>query len=110
PGDTVARLSGDEFGVLIEDAADQRTVRSIAARMVHAFDRPIDITDRQVPVSVSVGVAVRRATVDAESMIRDADFAMYAAKQAGKGRYRMYKAAERIAADIGARLRADLRG
>ncbi len=110
PGDTVARLSGDEFGVLVEDVATQREARAIAARVVRAFDRPIDIADRQVRVSVSVGVALGSAVLDAESLIRNADFAMYGAKQSGKGRYRLYEAAERAAADVGARLRADLRG
>jgi diguanylate cyclase (GGDEF)-like protein len=110
PGDTVARLSGDEFGVLVEDVTDRRKVHSIAARVIHAFDRPIDTRERAVRVSVSVGVAVRSAAVDADGLIRNADFAMYRAKQSGKGRYRMYEAAERDAADVDARLRADLQG
>jgi len=110
PEDTVARLSGDEFGVLVEDLTDQRQVRAIAARVLHGFSRPIDIADRQVRVSASIGVAVGSTALNAESLIRNADFAMYAAKQSGKGRYRMYNAAERVAADIGARLRADLNG
>lgn len=110
PGDTVARLAGDEFGVLVEDVTDPRKVRSLAGRVIHGFDRPIDIADRQLRVSVSIGVAVGSPGLDAESLIRNADFAMYGAKQSGKGRYRMYDAAERVAADVGARLRADLRG
>ncbi len=110
PGDTVARLSGDEFGVLVENLTDQRKVRSIAERVIRAFDRPIDTTDRTVRVSVSVGVAVTSAALDADGLIRNADFAMYRAKQSGKGRFRMYEAAERDAADVDARLRADLRG
>jgi diguanylate cyclase (GGDEF)-like protein len=110
PGDTVARLSGDEFGVLVEDVTDQRKVRSIAARVVRAFDRPINTPDRQVRVSVSVGVAMGTVAIDADGLIRNADFAMYGAKQSGKGRYRVYVAAARVAADVGARLRMDLRG
>jgi diguanylate cyclase (GGDEF)-like protein len=110
PGDTVARLSGDEFGVLVEDVTDERQVRSIATRVIRAFDRPIETTDRAVRVSVSVGVAERSAAIDADSLISNADFAMYRAKQSGKGRYRLYEATERDAADVDARLRADLRG
>jgi len=110
PGDTVARLSGDEFGVLVEDVNDHRMVRSIAARVIPAFDQPFAVADRQIRVSASVGVAVSESGIDAETLIRNADFAMYGAKQSGKGRYRMYKAEERIAADVGARLRMDMRG
>jgi diguanylate cyclase (GGDEF)-like protein len=110
PGDTVARLSGDEFGVLVEDVTDERQARSIATRVIRAFDRPIETMDRAVRVSVSVGVAERSAALDADSLISNADFAMYRAKQSGKGRYRLYEAAERDAADVDARLRADLRG
>ena len=110
PADTVARLSGDEFGILVEDVPDLRKVRAIAARVVRAFNRPIDTAERQVRVSVSVGVAVRSTGMDPDSLIRNADFAMYRAKQSGKSRYRMYEIAERIASDVGTRLRADLRG
>ena len=110
PGDTVARLSGDEFGVLVEDLPDRRKVRAIAARVIQAFDRPIETEDRAVRLSVSVGVAMKSAAVDSDGLIRNADFAMYRAKQSGKSRYRMYEAAERDAADVDARLRADLHG
>jgi diguanylate cyclase (GGDEF)-like protein len=110
PGDTVARLSGDEFGVLIEDMTDQRRVREIAARVVRAFDQPIDTAERQLRISVSVGVAMRSDGRDAEVLIRNADFAMYAAKESGKGRYRMYAAVERVAADVREQLHTDLRG
>jgi diguanylate cyclase (GGDEF)-like protein len=109
PGDTVARLSGDEFGLLVEDIGDIREVRAVATRVIRAFDRPIDIADRPVRISVSVGVAVRSAALDAETLIRNADFAMYAAKQSGKGQYRLYEVAERAAADVVAQLRTDLR-
>jgi diguanylate cyclase (GGDEF)-like protein len=109
PGDTVSRLAGDEFGVLVEDVTDQRRMRTIAERVIRAFDRPIETKDRAVRVSVSVGVAVKSAGLDADGLIRNADFAMYRAKQTGKGQYCMYKPAERDAADIDARLRAELR-
>ncbi len=111
PGDTVARLSGDEFGILVEDVTDRREADAIAVRVVGAFTRPIDTVQRKIRVSVSVGVDVGSATVhDSESLIRNADFAMYGAKQSGKGRHRVYDEAERTAVDEGAQLRADLHG
>jgi diguanylate cyclase (GGDEF)-like protein len=108
PADTVARLAGDEFGVLVEDVTDQRKVHAIARRLVRGVDRPIDIGDRQLRVSASIGVAIGTVALDAESLIRNADFAMYGAKQSGKSQYRMYDPAARVAADVGAGLRLDL--
>jgi len=111
PGDTVARLSGDEFGILVEDVSGRRNASAIAARVIEAFDRPLTTAHHEIRVSVSVGVDVQsNAARDAEMLIRNADFAMYGAKQTGKGRHRLYRAEERTAADDGARLRADLRG
>jgi len=111
PGDTVARLSGDEFGILVEDVSGRRSAGSIAARIIDAFERPLRTAHHEVEVSVSVGVEVEStAAHDAETLIRNADFAMYGAKQSGKGRYRLYRSEERTAADAGARLRAALRG
>jgi diguanylate cyclase (GGDEF)-like protein len=111
PGDTVARLSGDEFGILVEDVSGRRNAASIAARLIDAFDRPLVTAHHSISVSVSVGVDVQSTDArDAEVLVRNADFAMYGAKQTGKGRYRLYRTEERAAADSGARLRADLRG
>lgn len=111
PGDTVARLSGDEFGILVEDVSGRRNAGAIAGRIIEAFDRPLKTAHHEISVSVSVGVDVQsNAGRDAEMLIRNADFAMYGAKQTGKGRHRLYRAEERTAADEGARLRADLRG
>jgi diguanylate cyclase (GGDEF)-like protein len=110
-GDTVARLSGDEFGVLLEDVVRPAVADAVAARVVEAFQAPLEVGHRQIRLSVSVGFALGAASVHgAEDLIRNADFAMYAAKQAGKGRYRMYDAAERHVADERARLESDLRG
>ncbi len=110
-GDTVARLSGDEFGVLLEDVLRPPVADAVAARVVEAFQVPLDVGHRQIRLTVSVGFALGAASVHgAEDLIRNADFAMYAAKQAGKGRHRMYDAAERHVADERARLESDLRG
>jgi diguanylate cyclase (GGDEF)-like protein len=110
PGDTVARLSGDEFGILLEDLIAATDAESTAARIVEAFLQPIEVKGRAIDVSVSVGVDVGTATTtSAEDLVRNADFAMYGAKSLGKGRHRVYAAAEREAADDGARMRSELR-
>ncbi|HEY7735288.1 MAG TPA: bifunctional diguanylate cyclase/phosphodiesterase [Candidatus Limnocylindrales bacterium] len=109
-GDTVARLSGDEFSVLLEDLSGPTDATSAAARVVEAFEQPIEAGDRAVHVSVSVGVDVgTRSSRTPETLIRNADFAMYNAKRAGKGQFRAYLDGERQAADDDARLRFDLR-
>jgi diguanylate cyclase (GGDEF)-like protein len=108
-GDTVARLSGDEFGILIEDVVDQAEAENVARRVVAAFEHPLELEGRLVPVSVSVGVDVAEPGADSETLIRNADFAMYGAKQTGKSRFHVYAASERAMADEGARLRSDLR-
>jgi diguanylate cyclase (GGDEF)-like protein len=109
-GDTVARLSGDEFGILLEDVLRPLVADAVAARVVEAFQQPLEVGQRQIRLTVSVGVALGAASVhSAEDLIRNADFAMYAAKQSGKGLHRMYDASERMIADDRARLESDLR-
>ena len=108
-GDTVARLSGDEFGILLEDMVDQAEAEVIAGRVVAAFEHPLELNGRLVPVSVSVGVDLAEIGTDSETLIRNADFAMYRAKQTGKSRFHVYAPSERAMADEGARLRSDLR-
>ncbi len=109
-GDTVARLSGDEFSILMEDLDTPNAASAAAGRVVAAFDAPIHAAGRDVHVSVSAGVDVGRGmTHTAESLIRNADFAMYSAKRAGKAQFRVYEDGERQSADQEARLRFDLR-
>lgn len=108
-GDTVARLGGDEFGILLEDLSSPHAADAAAARIVAAFQDPLEAGGRRIPVSVSVGVGLATASFQsAEDLVRNADFAMYAAKQSGKRRHRMYDALEREVADERVRLQADL--
>jgi diguanylate cyclase (GGDEF)-like protein len=86
--DTVARIGGDEFAILMEDLTDPADARQAAERVVSAIARPFDVLDRSVRVGVSVGVVFNEAGADdGESMLRDADLAMYRAKDAGKSGY-----------------------
>jgi diguanylate cyclase (GGDEF)-like protein len=110
-GDTVARLSGDEFAILMEDLDDPSRAIGAAERMTAAFDAPTYASGREVKVSVSIGIDVGRGmTHTADSLVRNADFAMYSAKRAGKAQFRVYEDGERETADQAARLRFDLRG
>jgi diguanylate cyclase (GGDEF)-like protein/PAS domain S-box-containing protein len=94
PEDTVSRLSGDEFVVLCEDVAGHREAAEIAQRLVVAFADPVDVGQDRVPVSASIGVAISGCSDEvAESLLRDADTAMYQAKRdrgCGQARFQLF--------------------
>jgi diguanylate cyclase (GGDEF)-like protein/PAS domain S-box-containing protein len=83
-GDTAARLGGDEFAVLLEDPKD---AEAVANRISNALADPFLIDDKEVFVTVSVGISVSElAHGGADELLRNADAAMYVAKSRGKGR------------------------
>ena len=91
PGDTVARFGGDEFAVLIEDLADEREAVEVAERIGASFTRPFVLNGIEHFVTASIGIALgREAGVRPETLIRDADAAMYRAKERGRGRYELF--------------------
>ncbi len=85
--DTVCRLTGDEFTVILEGADHMTEVDRICGRIVDKLSLPQELKDCAVAVSSSVGVAVWEMGETPESVCVRADKAMYAAKHAGKGRY-----------------------
>jgi diguanylate cyclase (GGDEF)-like protein/PAS domain S-box-containing protein len=88
--DTVARLGGDEFTVLCENAADEE-VRVVAERMLAAFAKPFEHDGREFHLSASVGVRVSdESAATPDLMLRDADMALYAAKENGRSRYEIF--------------------
>jgi diguanylate cyclase (GGDEF)-like protein len=90
-GDTVARLGGDEFAVLIE-GADERAAVQTAERLIAALQMPLALPGTTITVRASVGIAVTPpGTGDAGELLRNADVAMYAAKEAGKGRLAVFE-------------------
>ena len=85
--DTVARLSGDEFALLLEDLTTADGALIVAERAASLLAAPFDPTGQSVSVSASIGVALRAGgSTGADKLIQEADVAMYAAKRAGKGR------------------------
>jgi diguanylate cyclase (GGDEF)-like protein len=95
PGDFVARLGGDEFAIILgESTAAPSAADAVAQRVLDAFVTPIPLGGRLIPVAVSIGASVMRDdTPDPASLLSEADFAMYTAKRAGKGRREVYDAA-----------------
>jgi len=89
--DLVARLGGDEFVLLCKDPADLDDIESLASRVLQALIRPVTLLGQERRVSASVGVAVYPDDGDTErALMKSADTAMYAAKQAGKSTYRLF--------------------
>jgi diguanylate cyclase (GGDEF)-like protein len=96
PSDTIARFGGDEFVVLCEDIKDARDAVVVGERIVSAASLPFTLEGREMFVSASVGVAL---AIDSEStpetLLRDADVAMYRAKERGRGRVEVFDEALR---------------
>lgn len=90
--DTVARLGGDEFVVLMGSDGDGGGAAALATRIISALSQPIFAGGRECHVGVSIGVAVSSPsqTVDKETLMKAADEAMYDAKKAGGGHYRVH--------------------
>ena len=100
--DVVARMGGDEFAVLVEDLADEGCAAKVAQRLVAAVDQPIDLADREVRVSCSVGVAVGWGRSKPSALLKAADEAMYRAKWAGGGGLQVHRPPEGATALEGA--------
>ena len=91
--DTVARMDGDEFVVLLEQVADTNSPARVAQRILHAFSEPLDVDGDEVTVESSIGVAIHRAgETSARELLRDATLALQRAKQRGRGRFEVFDA------------------
>jgi diguanylate cyclase (GGDEF)-like protein len=92
PNDTVARLAGDEFTILLDDVCEAREATIIAERVLHSLQAPFLLDGREVFVGASIGIALATARSHPEQVMRDADVAMYRAKADGKGRHAVFDA------------------
>ena len=89
--DAVARMPGDEFVVLCTDLDSAAEAEIVAERLLKAGARPYDLDDGTVPLNVSIGIAVAQPDSDPESLLREANTAMYLAKHDGRGLIRAYE-------------------
>jgi len=89
--DSIARLGGDEFAVLINQVNDQNVIVSVLEKILTLFKEPFTLNYRQIFTTCSIGVAVCPENgVTAENLLRNADAAMYKAKEEGRNNYQFY--------------------
>jgi diguanylate cyclase (GGDEF)-like protein/PAS domain S-box-containing protein len=93
--DTAARLGGDEFAVLLEDLSGPDEAWQIAERLRRSLEPPLVLEGRQIASSASLGLACPDLTATADEVLGNADLAMYAAKDSGKGRVAIFEPAMR---------------
>jgi diguanylate cyclase (GGDEF)-like protein/PAS domain S-box-containing protein len=108
-GDTVARIGGDEFLVLCEEVENEAAAVMLARHIIAAVETPFALGRGAVYVGASVGVAISDGGTDAEDVIRNADVAVYRAKDNGRSRIEVFDADMRATAQARLTLEADLR-
>jgi len=112
PVDTIARLGGDEFAILVHDAESELHSIEIAQRARSALEVPIALEGREITIVASIGIAFSDqgmvSAQDAEELLRNADAAMYIAKESGKGDYRVFQPEMHVKALARLELKTDL--
>jgi diguanylate cyclase (GGDEF)-like protein/PAS domain S-box-containing protein len=92
PSDTIARLGGDEFAILLDGVADVAEVMAVAQRLLEVLQLPVEIGEMSVTVPASIGIAIAEQGYAHSNLMRDADIALYRAKEQGKNRVAVFDA------------------
>ena len=89
--DMVARLSGDEFAILLEDVETPETAQGVAQRVLETLGLPMQVAGRELQSSASIGIAIGDTSYTmADEVVRDADLALYRAKELGRKRFELF--------------------
>jgi len=109
PFDTVARLGGDEFAVLIEDLAGPEEAVAVAERFLEELGATFDLEGNAVSIGASVGIAMADTpSMTCDDLLREADVAMYRAKERGKATVETFDAGMQSALESGVQLKSEL--
>ena len=90
PGDTVARLGGDEFAILVEEIGTEDDGVRLSERVLEALAVPFVLRGKELTVGASIGIAFSVPGHTVDELLRNADVAMYTAKEAGRGRFALF--------------------
>ncbi|MGJ7581223.1 putative bifunctional diguanylate cyclase/phosphodiesterase [Variovorax sp. RHLX14] len=107
--DTVARIGGDEFLMMLEGVSDEAGCADVANRILHALTQPFDVLGRQVQIACSIGIVLHPDQGEADKLVANADAAMYAAKRNGGANYAMFESHMLADASDQLELQSDLR-
>jgi diguanylate cyclase (GGDEF)-like protein len=92
PGDMISRVGGDEFTVVLSETWSMDTTIALAERIIEATNQPFDLDGQRATVGVSIGIAVAPTDgTSMDSLLRNADMALYRAKAEGRGTWRLYE-------------------
>jgi diguanylate cyclase (GGDEF)-like protein len=106
----VGRLGGDEFKVVIPGRTDRVSLANLADDIIHSLSQPYSVDGQSIVIGASVGIAVAPDDgIDSDDLIRNADLALYAAKDAGRGRHHFYAQDLHAAAHARAEVDKELR-
>jgi diguanylate cyclase (GGDEF)-like protein/PAS domain S-box-containing protein len=112
--DTAARLGGDEFAVLVEDIGDRGDAVKLAERILTALRQPVTAGGKDVSATVSIGITFDTPGITSDQLLRNADLAMYTAKERGKNRFEEFQSEMRATAvarlEVEAHLNRALKG
>ena len=90
--DTLARMGGDEFMIIIEDHVNPNTSKVVAQKIIEAMDEPIKLENNTINLSASIGIALYdKDAQEPQELIKNADLAMYDAKENGRNNFKFYK-------------------
>jgi diguanylate cyclase (GGDEF)-like protein/PAS domain S-box-containing protein len=109
-GDTISRLGGDEFSIVLSDIHNVMDCTLIAEKLIECMSKPLVIGDRELVVTVSIGITIYPFdNAEIQGLLKNADMAMYHAKEAGRNNFQFYsssmadKASERMGLEMSLR-------